>query len=74
MIVIDHAIGGAGHKLDEVSMSFRYIAGYAGPDASIVQVLLLDAATNKPVGSPLYTSPPLGKLLHTFACHLLRCV
>lgn len=58
------ALKAPGHLLDSVSMSFRYLAGYTPPEgaerkASSVDVLLVNAATDK-VASTLLQTPPLG--------------
>ena len=58
-----HALVGSGHKIDRITMAFRYIAGYtpakgAHKNASVVTVLLTDA--KGAVLKTLMTTPPLG--------------
>jgi hypothetical protein len=64
LVAVSSAFLGNGHALDAVHLSFRYSAGYTPApgvtkQAATVRVLVLDAATAKPVAS-LYESAPLG--------------
>ena len=71
-IAMSHLLlGGAGTQLDAVSLSFRWAAGYtprAGtppaqmPKPPVVTVVVIDAASGKPLGAPLFTSAPLGNV------------
>jgi hypothetical protein len=57
--VVTHPINSNGHLLSGVSISFRYVAGYAGgANATTVSVSLVDAL-NGTLVSQLWTSPPL---------------
>ncbi len=58
-----HPIGyGAGHAIDSVTLTFRYLAGYdSGPgDWPVLSLELVDAGTGALLRT-VYTSPPLDK-------------
>ena len=62
LIKIGTGIIGPGHKLDTVTMQFRYSAGYTMPSAKnapTLKVLVLDTATGTPLKT-LFQSGPLG--------------
>lgn len=64
LIRVGNGVIGAGHRIDSVSMSFRYLAGYTpAPNtskaAATVRVLLLDGASGT-VLKELLSTPPLG--------------
>jgi len=60
IIRIGTGLVGAGHKLDSVSMQFRYVAGYTGPGTpSTLKVVVLDMASDK-VLATVWSSGPLG--------------
>ena len=63
-IRIGSGIIGKGHSITEISMSFRYIAGYTpaaghAKKASVVKLLVLDLASSQVLATP-WTSEPLG--------------
>ena len=64
-VVLQHPISGAGHAINSVEMSFRYVTGYtpaAGENATapVLSVVVLNAESMRPVKT-VYTSPPLDK-------------
>lgn len=62
MMTLVHPIAGKGHKIDQVSLTFRYLAGYdSGEGAWPVLTLDLVSAETSKVVKTLYTSPPLDK-------------
>lgn len=64
LIRLNTGVVGAGHRIDSVSLSFRYLAGYTPHEnqtkvAATANLLLLDAATQKPLLA-LPPTTPLG--------------
>ena len=62
-VTVMHPLAGAGHFIERVSLSFRYVAGYTPPPGqtkkgSQVQVLLLDSETSQTLAVGA-TSEPL---------------
>ena len=61
-MTLSHPIFGKGHKIDSVSLTFRYLAGYdSGPGKwPVLSIDVVDVQTGKSVKS-VYTSAPLDK-------------
>lgn len=61
-MTLSHPIFGKGHKIDSVSFTFRYLAGFdSGPGKwPVLSVDMVDAETGQSVKS-VYTSAPLDK-------------
>ena len=61
-MTLSHPIYGKGHKIDSVSLTFRYLAGYdSGPGKwPVLSIDMVDVQTGKSVKT-VYTSAPLDK-------------
>ena len=61
-LTLSHPVTGKGHKIDSVSMTFRYLSGFdSGPgEWPVLSLELVDMGSQKVVKT-VYTSPPLDK-------------
>lgn len=59
---VSHPLDSQGHFISQVSVDFRYVAGYdLTKEASTLSIVVLDAFDGTPIGPPLWTSKPLNE-------------